>query len=197
MSKVRSALELVRTTWNMVRLQQKHVVIFCISRDDSIELVETNLKLSCHIISKVNVEDVNSFRDPYTIMSFQKFLNEKQLGIYIYYQNEVIAHAWTIINEGNRRMRCNSYFLLRKNEALVHFCSVSPKFRGKKIYQHMLSRLYPLLFQSYAQLDHIFIDTDRLNLPAKNALCKTAHYVGNRIFFYNSFAVMTVNGSDT
>jgi hypothetical protein len=84
-----------------------------------------------------------------------------------------------IINRGRTPIHANRYFRLRPQEALVHFCNVDEKLRGKGIYQALLCELYGVAFEREA-VEVIYVDTERDNLPSVKAIEKTANFLTNQ-----------------
>lgn len=114
-----------------------------------------------------NIWDVISFRDENIVEQFVSFLLNDEFGLYGYYQGEVIVHGWATINKSSRNELVNGYFLLPPKAAFIHFCSVNPKYRGKKVYQALLLELYKSLkLDGYV----IYIDTNDWNIAAQKAI---------------------------
>lgn len=147
-----------------------------------------NCDLIFKIVSKQNVKDVLAFRDNVIAQKFERYLGSNQLGVYGYYEGKVVVHGWVIFNHSSTSKRVNNYFLLPPQAAFIHFCSVDPKYRGRKFYQALLVDLYQRL-EGYS----IYIDTNSWNIAAQKAIEKVgaeAIYI-LKVLFWRSHLIFS------
>lgn len=168
-----------------IRVKFPQKISFLVYRVYSSAQVLNPLSVDFRSVSVDNVIDVKCFRENVYVETFQKQLKQGQIGIFGYYNGDAIAHGWAIINSSKKIMLVNGYFSLPPNSALIHFCNVDSRFRGKKVYQNLLLNLYERL-HTY----DIYIDTTSSNKPAQKAIVAsggTQIYTISSIFFRNKY----------
>jgi len=107
--------------------------------------------------------------------SFKKNLEEKQIGMFAFYQNQAIGYSWahvgSIFNKINSNKKIDNLIKLKNDESFIHICRTGEKFRGKKIYPFLLYELANILFSEH-KTKKIFIDTDIKNIPSQKGIEK-------------------------
>lgn len=137
-----------------------------------------------------NIHLINQIRD-HKIKDFKKLLFHKQKGIIAFYKNQPAGHAWMITNDCP--VKDSIPFVLDKNQSMIHYCYVSPEFRGKNIYPLMLSYLNKKAFN---QLNNqkVFIWTDISNIASQKGIEK-AGFVNKafyKVFYFLSFPLKKI-----
>lgn len=120
-------------------------------------------------INYANYEMVKRLRDKATSESFKNMLDENQVGIYAMLDGEPIGHAWADLVKVKKVV--NDSFIISPYAAMVHYCYVSDKYRGKGIYPYLL---YTLINDIYVEhnISDFYITVDIDNIPSQKGVAK-------------------------
>lgn len=142
--------------------------VFELGRQDRLTPPPTNAEIHIEQVTAGNVGAVASFRDENVLNTFRRYLADQDLGVYAYCGDAVVGHAWAAVWHGANRWVWD-YMPVTADTACICFCSVSPAFRGRKIYQQMIVALTELVFAS-TDVRRILIDTAIDNGPSLSAI---------------------------
>jgi RimJ/RimL family protein N-acetyltransferase len=125
--------------------------IECVNRymlqaGDPVNSVNSPPELQIRDICLGSVRDVLSFRTAATAEAFEQFLRHGDRGLFAYWENRVVGHAWAAVSHGRLRV-VSGYMVVSPDAPCIHFCSVDPGFRNRKIFQGLLSSLVQSLRQ--------------------------------------------------
>jgi hypothetical protein len=136
--------------------------------DTDRELPAVNSDVTVVAVDVNNCSDVAVY-DPRLVDKFRRFHEEGQQGMYGYVDGRFVAYAWAILNTKGKTCRVRGFFPLPAGAACVHYCRVMDEYRGRKIYQTMLIRMYEAL---YSMTKEIYLDTEVNNQPANRAVMR-------------------------
>lgn len=142
--------------------------VFELRRQDRVHMPPRSAELQVVAVTPSNVEAISSFRGESIVQVFRRFLANKQIGVYADYDGIVVGHAWAALWQGSKRMVWG-YLPVDASTACIYFCSVSPLYRGRKIYQNMLVELAKAVFES-TPVSRILISCAPDNLPSYSAI---------------------------
>ena len=143
-------------------------VVFQLLREDRMQEPVRNPALCVEQVTAENLAAASSFRSQGVVGVFRQFLAEREIGVYANCSGQVVGHAWAAIWHGAERLVCG-YLPVDERTACIHFCSVSPAYRGRKIYQHMLVELVSIVLAS-TPVRRILISCAFDNLPSSAAI---------------------------
>jgi GNAT superfamily N-acetyltransferase len=135
-----------------------------------VRVVRPRVSVQVSNVSQDTINDVLDLRGPKVTQTFARFLEKGQVGVYARVDSRVIGHAWAVVS-GGRSFPANGCIRLRAHEALVHWAYVDARYRGRAVYQAMLSTLARRLFTE-AHVNRIMIDSEMDNMPARHAVEK-------------------------
>ena len=127
-----------------------------------------DLLLRVDRVTADNLTDVLQFRNENVLQAFGQHLADKDIGVYAYCDGRAVGHAWAAPWHGSKRLVCG-YLPVDASTACIHFCSVSPYYRGRKIFQNMLVELAKIVFDS-TPVRRILISCAVANVPSYCAI---------------------------
>lgn len=143
-------------------------VVYEIGRQERLTAPKSKGEFRFEQVSADNVSAISSFRNKQVVRVFRRYVSEGDVGIYAFFGNEAVGHAWAAVWHGSDRSVWG-YMPVTTDTACIYFCSVSPQFRGRNLYQHMLVKLAELVFRS-TPVHRILIDSSADNLPSLSAI---------------------------
>ena len=132
---------------------------------------ETRISAAIELVTHENVRDAADFRPQAVAETFRRFLDEGQVGYFARHEGRVIGHAWAELCRATRCKGCG-YMPLERDDALIHYCSVSEDFRGNNVYPAMLTALSRSLFSDHG-IRRVVIDTEIDNHASMRGIEKT------------------------
>jgi len=132
------------------------------------------------VVDKSNLENIISTR-PEMYSEYKKFLEEGELGYYVYFENKVIACGWVFLNLKHDKIK-KKYIVIPKGFAWLHHFWTHPDFRGYGIYPSLLTHICEdLLSQNKISYPKdILIDTSCTNIASNRGILKANfEFIGN------------------
>jgi len=127
-----------------------------------------DLLLRVDRVTADNLTDVLQFRNENVLQAFRQYLADKDIGVYAYWDGLAVGHVWAALWHGSKRF-VGGYLPVDVSTACMHFSSVSPSYRGHKIYQNMLVELAKIVFES-TPVRRILISCSVDNLASYSAI---------------------------
>lgn len=155
-------LKKIISTRNGVR----NINLYKLNYDNMIEIKSLE-KIDIELIDEHNYNKVIEFRGEEYGDVFYNMISKKQIGVFGEKNNQVISHAWSIIQDEV----ANGMFIKKSNSAMIHFCRVKEEFRGKNIYPFMLNKLIDYVYKLYG-IKEYYIWTDDGNYSSEKGLKK-------------------------
>ncbi len=115
-------------------------------------------------VTTENVASISHFRSQEVVESFRRYLAQGDLGIYAFYGDRAVGHAWAALPDGTRRLIWGHMPVTSDTVSFLFF-SVDPQFRGRKIFQLMLVELVKLVF-STTNVSRVLADVPVYNAPS-------------------------------
>lgn len=143
-------------------------VIFELRRQDCVQMPPRHVSLQVVPVTSNNVEAISSFRSEGIVQVFRRFLAQQQMGVYATYDGLAVGHAWAALWQGSTR-RIWGYLPVDSSTASIYYCSVSPRYRGRKVFQNMLVDLAHTVFES-TSVARILISCSPDNRPSYSAI---------------------------
>ena len=144
------------------RLERK--VIFEVRRHDPPPLLKPIAGIRFEQVTAENIALVSHFRSQDVVEQFRKYLAQGDLGVYAFCGDRVVGHGWAALPDGSGRLIWG-YMPVTSDTITVMFFSVDPRFRGRKIFQHILAELIRLVF-SKTDVSRILSDVAVCNAPS-------------------------------
>lgn len=141
------------------------------------KIIQPEISISFQQVSLTNYTDVIPYKGTRVASFYKKLLMlDEYLGLYVYYSGKVIAHGWMVYNNQVKTRKVRNYIKLSMHSGFIFHCAVHPDYRGKKIYQALLSELY--VRAEAIGINSIYIDTGSDNVSARKAIEKSGcHFV--------------------
>ncbi len=144
------------------RLQRK--VILEVRRHDPPPLLKPIDGIHFEQVTAENVALVSHFRCQKVVANCRRYLAQGDLGIYAFCGDRVVGHGWVAIPNGLGR-KIWGYMPVTRDTTSFMFFHIDPKFRGRKIFQHVLAELVKLTF-SKSNVGRILSDVNVYNAPS-------------------------------
>ncbi|HPW37473.1 MAG TPA: hypothetical protein PK922_13485 [Syntrophorhabdus sp.] len=97
--------------------------------------------LSIEDVNSKNVKDINTFRGEKTLHNFIKFYEDNCLGVYAYFNGNVVGCQWAEFNNTKQYRISHEEVLLLPGEGAMWSGRVANDFRGKRIHSFFRNRL--------------------------------------------------------
>ena len=161
------------TTYCRIRLSAllprvERNVVFELRRQDPVNMPPRSAELHLVPVTLANVEGISRFRHDGIVDLFRRFLAEGEIGVYAYWGDMAVGHAWAGLWHGSPRLVWG-YLPVTSGTACIYFCSVSPSYRGRRIYQNMLVELIRVVCVS-TPVRRIMISCELDNRPSYSAI---------------------------
>ncbi len=144
--------------------------MFCLDDPHKAVKQEPGKSIELSAVTHENVDGVADFRPPSVAHRFREYLDNGEIGVYALSEGHVVGHAWADVCKHGSRISCG-YMRIGPNEALIHYCNVSPECRGNNIYPAMLFELVQRLFAEEG-VERVLIDTEVSNVPSLRGIAK-------------------------
>lgn len=119
-------------------------------------------------ITLSNAHRVCEFRPERTALTFQRFLERGDFGLFAINENSVVGHAWMSAPRPQSH-RGQGYVPLAEGESLIFYCNVATSHRGRGIFKAMISGLAAQHLQRGDQA-RLLIDTEISNAPSRRGI---------------------------
>lgn len=116
------------------------------------------------ILTKDRCYQVSEIRELNVQRAFE-MICEKQIVLLAKYDGEIAGHA---VMKLSNDMSCGKHLCKR---AYIHYCFVSPTYRGKNIYPYMLMNLAVQAMKDYNE-EEIYISCDKKNFSSQRGIKK-------------------------
>ncbi|BDB02547.1 GNAT family N-acetyltransferase [Clostridium botulinum] len=161
-------------------LKNRKIKLYYLRISNLINVVcRENIKIN--LVNKNNTLDILDYRNEEVYKNFIKMLEKNQIGVYAKCDEKVVGHAWCIIN--NDLNIVQDIFLMQKRTAMIHFCNVDKKHRGKSIYPYMLYTLI-MYVKNRFDIEDFYISTDYDNISSQIGVHKIGFNLEDEIQFY-------------
>lgn len=133
------------------------------------------------IVDRNNLEDIILTREKNICITFKKYLDEKERGYYVYFEDKIIACGWVFLNLSSHVIK-KKYIIIPENFAWLHDFWTHPDFRGFGIYPTLLKYICKdILLQGKISYPHnILIDTSCSNVSSNKGILKADfEFIGN------------------
>lgn len=133
------------------------------------------------IVDRNILEDIIFTREKKICLTFKKYLDERERGYYVYFEDRVIACGWVFFNLSGHNLK-KQYIIIPNNFAWLHNFWTHPNFRGFGIYPTLLRYICKDILLQYKVLypHNILIDTDCSNESSNKGISKANFkFIGN------------------
>lgn len=116
------------------------------------------------ILQNQNCNQVLEIREDNIKNTFEKICTN-QIVLIARYNGMIAGHA--VLKKPENSFAGRHW----NKKALIHYCYVSPQFRGRNIYPYMITNLANIAFTKY-KISEIYIFADKNNLASQNGINK-------------------------
>jgi len=95
----------------------------------------------CILANRDNLRDLLWFQDPKYLPIFSRFLDEGQVGYFVYVHGRCVHRSWLINGPALINEHWSGTVPIGRQEAFVHYCETAPTARGLGVFPYALSRI--------------------------------------------------------